>query len=211
MKLLTMIQAVATGTALFAASQAGATSVTNTMTNTVVVANACDVVAIGVDFGTVTSAAALTLPVNLANTNDDTGASHDDTLSVTTGVSALDTAIAATSAVTGLVSQLLTPGVYVECTQPPTSVTLGSVALSTALGASAPVYTGSMAGPGSGTIQYKLTMVGAVVNTSVAGGLAILPTLFTGAYVVGTSQITGSTGTIAPGRYTETVTATVTY
>lgn len=209
MKLSTMLQTAAASTALLVAAQAGATSITNTMTNTVTVANSCDVVAVGVNFGTITSPTALTLPVNTANTAADGGSAHDDTLGITTSVSALDTLIAPVlSAI-----NVAVPGVFVACTTPPTSVTLGATTLSTSVGASAPVYTGNMTGPGGATIAYRLTMAGVVANTSLGTDplVGVLPTFFTGVYAVGTSQITGSSGTILPGVYSETVTATVNY
>ena len=127
--------------ALSLAAPVHAGSATNVMNNIVTLADACDIVAIGIDFGVksapipaagysgvvttnTTTGNALTGNTPHPNAAADSASSGDGTtgnnnLSLSTGISALD----------GTVSTILSsvigalPGVYVACTATPTSIT----------------------------------------------------------------------------------------
>lgn len=221
---------ISIGLSLCGLAHAG--SQTNTMTNIVTLADACDIVAVGVDFGIqaasipaagITSATPNTAAGNLISGNTghpnaavDGGVGNDDTLSLTTGIGVLDTAI---TTVLSTVVQAL-PGVYVACTTAPTAITLTSSAsgattynLPTAL-ASSPsgTFSGTLAGVGGGataanTIDYSMSFIGTPVNTD-PGGLGLV-TLFVGGFTA-TGTISGSqSGTIVPGFYADAAVAQV--
>lgn len=227
MKISTMLQSTAASAALLVAAQANAGSVTNTMTNIVTVADACDVVATGVDFGITTIPLPATgIPSILANDSvgnavtgnaglnpsagSDGGAG--DTLSLTTPIAAVNTVI------NGLLSAInvSVPGVYVVCTTTPTAITLTSgannLSLDTAIAAFSGTFNSTMTGVGGGAtgsnaISYSLTIVGTPVSTAVAG----LPVnVFTAAFVATGLIPASQTGnTIVPGYYSDTATAQV--
>jgi len=153
-------------------AQAG--SSTNVMNNIVTLADACDIVAIGIDFGVKSApipaagySAVVTTNTTTGNTTTgntahpnaaaDSAASGDGTsgnnaLSLSTGVTALD----------GVVSTVLStvigalPGVYVACTATPTSITL----VSSASGASVYNFPVALGGTPSGTFSGKMAGVG---------------------------------------------------
>lgn len=232
MKLSTTIQTAAATAAFLIAAQANAGSVTNTMTNIVTVADACDVAAVGVDFGITTfplpgtgliSAIANTSTGNAITGNTGApGAGADggagDALSLTTPLGAVNGVITtALSTLTGLGLGTL-PGVYVVCTTSPTSITLTSGANTVSLGTSTSLYTGTfsskMSGSGGGAsgsnqISYSLALTGTPVSTAVVG----LPVnIFTGAYLVtGTIPASQTGNTVVPGTYSDTATATVNF
>lgn len=209
-----------------------ADSQTNTMTNIVTLADACDIAAIGVDFGVqaasipgagIISATANTATGNAITGNTDHpsagvdgGAGNDDDLALTTGIGVLDTAI---STVLSTVIGVL-PGVYVACTTSPTAITVTSSAagatpysLPTALlGTPSGSFAGEMAGVGGGatganTLDYTLSFIGSPVNTD-PGNLGLV-TLFIGAFTA-TGTISGSqSGTVVPGYYEDAAVAQV--
>lgn len=229
MKVSTMIQSAVASAAMLVAAQANAGSVTNTMTNIVTVADACDIVATGVDFGITTiPMPAAGVPSVLANTatgnavtgnaglNPSAGADGGaaDALDLTTPVAAVNTVI------NGLLSSInvSVPGVYVVCTTSPTSITLTSgantLSLGTAISAFSGTFSSKMTGVGGGAsgsnaISYNLTIVGTPVSTAVAG----LPVnVFTAAFVATGLIPASQTGnTIVPGYYSDTATATVNF
>ncbi len=200
---------------------------TNTMTNIVTVADACDVVATGVDFGiTILPIPATGIPSVLANTalgNAVTGnaglhpgAGLDggaaDTLDLVTPIGAINTVI--TTMLAGV--NVAVPGVYVVCTTSPTAITLRSGAnllvLPTALAAFTGTFNSKMTGVGGGAgasnaISYALTVTGTPVSTAVTG----LPvSVFVGAFAaVGLVPGAQGSNTIVPGYYTDTATAQV--
>lgn len=164
--------------ALCVAGSAHAGSQTNVMNNIVTLADACDIVAIGIDFGVKSApipasgyAAQVTTNTSTGNavtgntahpkaaadsasTGD--GTSGNNSLALLTGVSALDGAVSTVlSTVVGAL-----PGVYVACTATPTSITLVSTAsgatlynFPTTLGAlPSGTFSGKMAGVGQGAI-----------------------------------------------------------
>jgi len=169
------LTALAAASALFAgAAQAG--SATNVMNNIVTLADACDIVAIGIDFGVKSApipaagyAAQVTTNTSTGNavtgntahpnaaadsaTTGD-GTTGNNSLGLVTGVSALDGAV---STVLSTVIGAL-PGVYVACTATPTSITLVSAASGATLynfpvtlgGTPSGTFTGKMAGVGQG-------------------------------------------------------------
>lgn len=200
---------------------------TNTMTNIVTVADACDIVATGVDFGiTILPIPSTGIPSVLANTalgnavsgnaglnpgaGRDGGA--DDRLGLVTPIGAINTVIntAISSVNVGV------PGVYVVCTTTPTAITLRSgsnvMVLPTTLTAFTGTFNSKMTGVGGGAgagnaINYTLSVVGTPVRTPVTG----LPVnVFVGAFAA-TGLIPGaqSTNSIVPGYYVDTATAQV--
>ena len=218
--------------AVLAAGSASAGTETNTLTNIVTVADACDIVAVGVDFGIttapiaaagVTSIAPNTTTGNTATANTshpdaaaDGGAGNDDELTITTPVAALNALISP------LLSAVATtaPGVYVACTTTPTAISVlsasaGAVAFDlpvTVGGTPSGTYAGKMEGVGGGaaaanTIDYTLTFAGTPTSTALGGGFSI--DLFVGAFLA-TGTIPGvQTGTVVPGYYTDIATAQV--
>ena len=232
MKLSTMMKSAAASAAVLMAAQAHAGSATNTMTNIVTVADACDIAAVGVDFGITTfplpgtgmvSAIANSSTGNAITGNTGApgagadGGSGDD-LTLTTPLSAVNGVLTtALSTLTGLGLGTL-PGVYVMCTTAPTSITLTSGSNTVSLGTTTSLYTGTfnskMAGTGSGAtasneISYSLSLIGTPVSTAVTG----LPVnIFSAAYLVtGTIPASQSGNTIVPGTYSDTATATVNF
>jgi hypothetical protein len=232
MKLSTMLKTAAASAAVLMAAQAQAGSATNTMTNIVTVADACDVAAVGVDFGIttfplpgtgVTSVVTNTTAGNAIQGNTGIpGAAADggagDALSLTTPLGAVNTVLnTALSTLTSLGLGTL-PGVYVVCTTTPTSITLTSGANTVSLGTSTSLYTGTfsskMSGTGGGAsgsnqIDYSLALTGTPVATAVAG----LPiSIFAGAYLVtGTIPASQTGTTVVPGTYSDVATATVNF
>jgi hypothetical protein len=218
--------------ALVGAGAAAAGSATNTLTNIVTVADACDIVAVGVDFGITTapiSAAGVvavtpnTTVGNTATANTshpdaaaDGGAGNDDQLGITTPVSALNALISP------LLSAVSTtgPGVYVACTTSPSAISVQSAAagavpfaLPVSVGGTpSGTYAGKMEGVGGGaaganTVDYTLTFTGTPTSTAVGGGFAI--NLFIGAFTA-TGTIPGTqSGTVVPGYYSDVATAQV--
>lgn len=162
----------AAATLITGAAHAG--SATNVMNNIVTLADACDIVAIGIDFGvksapipaagystvvTTNTTTGNTTTGNTAHPNAaaDSAASGDGTtgnnsLSLSTGITALD----------GTVSTLLStvigalPGVYVACTATPTSITL----VSSAVGATPYNFPVTVGGTPAGTFTGKMQGVG---------------------------------------------------
>lgn len=201
MKALTTL----TAASLLAATTGGvhAQTVSDTMTNIATVADACDVVAVGVDFGIVPLPIPPTgVPGVLPNVaagvtgHPNAGADGADSLSL------LGIAVPFTSA----------PGVYVACTMAPISIGMsgangGSLPLPVALGPATGPFSGKMAGTG-GSIDYTMTMVGAAVSTTGLGlPVGAYVAAFTGVNLIPAAQ----TGTFGAGFYTDTVTVTVNY
>jgi len=169
-----LIVSVAAGTATLAAGVAQAGSATNVMNNIVTLADACDIVAIGIDFGvksapipasgysavvTTNTSVGNTVTGNTAHPNaaSDSASTGDGTtgnnsLSLATGISALDGTV---STVLSTVIGAL-PGVYVACTATPTSITL----VSSASGASAYSFPVSLGSVPSGSFTGKMQGVG---------------------------------------------------
>lgn len=178
MKKITLLRRQMTllAAALCMAGSAHAGSQTNVMNNIVTLADACDIVAIGIDFGVKSApipaagyAAQVLANTTVGNTvtgntshpkaaadsaSTGDGTSGNNALGLVTGVSALDTAVSTVlSTVVGAL-----PGVYVACTTTPTSITLvssgsGSTPFNfpTTLGAvPSGTFTGKMAGVGNG-------------------------------------------------------------
>lgn len=214
------------GAIALACTAASAGTVTNNITSIATVANTCDIVGIGVDFGITTvplPAAGLTsvtpnttvgntVTGNTAHTRAGADGSTDDTLALSTAGTvgtAINTVLAGVS--------LALPGVYVACTSSPTAISVtsaagGSYTLPVAL-AAVPTgsFAGKMVGVGGGAtatnrIDYTLTFVGTPTSTAVAG----LPTgLFIGAFTAtGAVPATQST-TVVPGYYADVATAQV--
>lgn len=218
--------AIASAIAL-ASSVVSAGTATNNMTSIATVADACDIVGIGVDFGVTTvplPTAGLTsvtpnTTIGNASTGNTTnpqsaadGGAASDTLSLT-APGALGTAINAVLA--GVTLAL--PGVYVACTSAPTAITVASgsgatYSLPVAIGG-APTgsLAGTMSGVGGGAtaaneIDYTLTFVGSPVSTAVAG----LPTgLFVGTFTATGNVPAAQSGTVVPGYYADVATAQV--
>lgn len=160
--------------AFCAAGSAHAGSQTNVMNNIVTLADACDIVAIGIDFGVKSApipaagyAAQVTTNTSTGNTvtgntahpkaaadsaTTGDGTSGNNALGLLTGVSALDTAV---STVLSTVIGAL-PGVYVACTATPTSITL----VSSTSGASVYNFPTTLGGLPSGTFSGKMAGVG---------------------------------------------------
>lgn len=187
------------------ATPAQAVSATNVMNNIVTLADACDIVAIGIDFGVksapipaagysgvvttnTTTGNALTGNTPHPNAAADSASSGDGTtgnnnLSLSTGISALD----------GTVSTILSsvigalPGVYVACTATPTSITLlsaGSGAtpynFPTSIGAApSGSFTGKMQGVGQGATAAN------TIDYSISFSGAAANTTITGGAVLG--------------------------
>lgn len=192
-----------TAASLFAATGAAhAQTVTDTMTNIATVADACDVVAIGVDFGIVPLPIPPTgvpgvAPNILPGTTGHPGAGADAGGSLTLlGIA---------------VPFAATPGVYVACTSAPISIGMsgsgGSLPLPVGLGPATGPFTSTMTGTG-GSLDYTMTMVGAAVSTSGLGlPLGVYVAAFTGVNTIPAAQ----SGTFGAGFYTDTVTITVDY
>ncbi len=138
------------------AGPAQAATVTNSMTNIVTVADACDVVAIGMDFGVMTPGGQTLLPAvallqGNTDTNatapnadtghpdagadgsggtdpDSTGSTNDDDLTINTGLPLIQGAV--NTLLTNILATALgsgaLPGIVVACTVAPTDVTLTS-------------------------------------------------------------------------------------
>lgn len=200
---------------------------TNTMTNIVTVADACDVVATGLDFGiTILPIPSIGIPSVLANTalgNTVTGNAGlnpgagrdggvDDTLRLVTPIGAINTVINTVLASVNVG----VPGVYVVCTTAPTAITLRSgtnlLNLPTTTTAFTGTFNGKMTGVGGGAgaanaINYALTVVGTPVSTAVTG----LPVNVFVAAFAAVGLIPGAQGgnSIVPGYYTDTATAQV--
>lgn len=218
--------------AMAAAAPVHAGSQTNTMTNIVTFADACDIAAIGIDFGVnplaipaggITSVNANTSTGNAVTGNTDHpnaaadgGAANDDTLSLTTGVAAVDTAIS--TALSTVIGNL--PGVYVACTATPTAITVTSSAAGstpyslpvTVGGVPAGNFAGKMAGVGGGagaanTVDYTITFTGTPA-TSDPAGLGIV-TLFIAAYTASGTIPQAQTGTVVSGFYADAAVAQV--
>lgn len=160
-------------------SMATAGTATNTMTNIVTLADACDIVAIGLDFGIssapippggilATALQANTTAGNLITGNtshpdaaSDGGAQNDDELTLITPLGALTGVVSsALSVVVGAV-----PGVHVACTTSPTSVSLTSSTGSTPFQlyqalTPPPLSVGTLAGAPVGTFSGTMTGVG---------------------------------------------------
>jgi hypothetical protein len=217
--------AIASAVAL-ASSMASAGTATNNMTSIATVADACDIVGIGVDFGVTTvplPAAGLTSVTpntsignastgNTANPQSAADGSTDDTLSLN-APDAIGTAI--NTVLAGV--SLALPGVYVACTSAPTAITVtsGSGATHSLPVAIGGTPTGSLAGKMSGVgggaagtnqIDYTLTFLGSPVSTAVAG----LPTgLFVGSFTATGGVPAAQSGTVVPGYYADVATAQV--
>ena len=168
-----LIAAIATA-AFCVAGNAQAASQTNVMNNIVTLADACDIVAIGIDFGVKSApipasgyAAQVTTNTTTGNlltgntahpkaaadsasTGD--GTTGNNSLALLTGVSALDAAVSTvlSTVIGGL------PGVYVACTTTPTSITL----VSTASGSTPYSFPTTLGALPSGTFSGKMTGVG---------------------------------------------------
>ncbi|HUS23757.1 MAG TPA: hypothetical protein VM369_02325 [Candidatus Binatia bacterium] len=228
------IRTAAAAAAALVAAGAQAGSQSNTMTNIATVADACDIVAVGVDFGITTvplpatGIIAVTPNTSLGNlvTGNtshpsaavDGGAGNDDTLSLATPISALNSLIS--PLLSGVVGAL--PGLYVACTTSPTSVQLLSAAagavsynLPISLGG-LPVgtYSGRMTGVGGGatganSIDYTMTFIGSPVSTAVGGGFPL--SVFIGAFTVTGTIPAAQSGTIVPGYYRDSATAQVNF
>lgn len=234
-----MFKRLTTGVAasILCSGSALAASASNNLTNIVTIQDACDIVAIGIDFGITTApvpaggvqGAVVTNTGGATAGNAATGhpdfnkdgaadTNPDDNLTLAipvTGVNALLDPVLAT-----IVENL--PGVYVACTLTPTEITVASVddatteiILPTTLPPpAAPVFTSKMKGVGGGavtanTVDYTMTFAGAAVAPP--GGLPLPIPFFLAAYTaVGAIPETQS-GTIVPGFYTDVVKATVEY
>lgn len=215
---------------LVSTAQAGSSS--GPVTNQASVADACDVAAIGVDFGMTTfplPAAGITSAIpNTASGNAITGNTGqpgagadtgETSLNVSSGVSAIDSVISTALSTLSTAGLGTLPGVYVICTTAPTSITLTSANGTTInLGTATSLYSGSfsskMVGTGSGAgasnkISYTLTLSGTPVSTGVTGlPLNIFSAAFTASGNIPASQ---AGNTIVPGSYSDTATATVNF
>ncbi len=160
--------------ATLCAGSAQAATQTNVMNNIVTLADACDIVAIGIDFGVKSAPIpaagyAAQVATNTATGNAVTGntahpkaaldsattgdgTTGNNSLALLTGVSALDGAV---STVLSTVIGAL-PGVYVACTTAPTSITL----VSTAAGATSYNFPTTLGGVPAGTFTGKMAGVG---------------------------------------------------
>ncbi|MED5389686.1 MAG: hypothetical protein VX793_12580 [Pseudomonadota bacterium] len=224
------------GSILMAASM-NASAVTNTMTNIVTLADACDVAAIGTDFGVLSAPipsggvnnviTANTATGNAVTGNDahpnagaDGGAGNDDTLELNTPIATLNTALAAI--LDPLTAQALTvPGVYVACTTTPVSVTLegprvtgGSVnfTTTTTAGSQGPILTSIMDGVGGGAVATtnQVNYELSFTETVVSQDVLGLVNLFTGVYTsIGSIPGDQTGNTVVAGNYTDVLTATV--
>lgn len=230
-KLNTMSGWAAASVLTLAASAVYADTTTNTMTSVATVTDACDVVAVGVDFGifrapiaaagvistTPNTSAGNTVSGNSVHPNagGDGGAGNDDELSLTTPDPVTN----------GLLSTVLSSistaasGVFVACTSSPTAITVTSSAagatpytLPVALGGvPSGSFAGKMGGVGGGaaasnTLDYTVTFVGSPVSTAVGG---ILPTVFTATFLATGTVPATQTGTVVPGYYADVATAQV--
>jgi hypothetical protein len=211
------------------ATAANAGSVTNTMTNIVTVSDACDIVAVGVDFGLigfpigssgVTSTIANTALGNAVTGNTsnpdagkDGGAGNDDVLSLSTPLASVSTSL------NSLLSSInvTAPGVYVACTVSPTNISVTSAA-SGATAYSLPTnllatpsgkFNGQMTGIGGGAtssnaISYTLSFTGAPLSASIPP-LSIFTASFPATGNIPATQ----TGTVVPGYYGDVAVARV--
>ncbi|MDX1803010.1 MAG: hypothetical protein R3292_02940 [Alcanivorax sp.] len=212
-------------------------AVTNTMTNIVTLADACDVVAIGTDFGvlsapipaagvnnviTANTAAGNAITGNTAHPNAgaDGGAGNDDALTLTTPIAALNTALAAI--LDPITSQALTvPGVYVACTTPPATITLdgprmtggaATFSTTTTTATAGPVVTSVMDGVGGGAVATtnQVNYQLDFTETVVNQDVLGLVTLFTGVFTsIGSIPGDQTGNTVVAGNYTDVLTATV--
>lgn len=215
-----------------------AQSVNNTMTNIAEVVDACDIVAIGIDFGEIPASvgASAIVPSATANTAlaaqnanhpdraADGTAANDDELSIAaTGIGAVDTAVSAL--LTAINSAV--PGIYVACTAAPTSVVLTTATDSlnfptTVAGAAAFAAANTVGGQmdqvdGAGAIvaggddlDYTLTFVGAPATTADLNAVvALIPAFYVGIFAATGTIDAGQT--LATGFYTEVATATVNF
>lgn len=222
---------IALGGVMLASSAALAGTATNTMTSVATVTDACDIAAVGIDFGLTSlplpaagitslnpnTTAGTTTTGNTSNPNaaDDGGAGNDDTLSITLGDAATNTLIS-----NELVSiDTTVAGVFVACTTTPTSISVtsanaaGSFALPTSTTTPASgTFNGKMVGIGGGAtasnlMDYTLTFVGTPVSTAIAGGLPL--NLFTAEFVATGNIPASQSGTVVPGYYADVATAQV--
>lgn len=230
------IQLASVGSILVAASM-NASAVTNTMTNIVTLADACDVAAIGTDFGvlsapipaggvnnviTANTATGNAITGNTAHPDAgaDGGAGNDDTLTLNTPIATLNTALAAI--LDPLTAQALTvPGVYVACTTTPASITLegprvtgGSVSFTTTTtaGSAGPVVTSIMDGVGGGAVATtnQVNYQLDFTETVVSQDVLGLVNLFTGVFTsIGSIPGDQTGNTVVAGNYTDVLTATV--
>lgn len=215
-----------------------AQSVNNTMTNIAEVVDACDIVAIGIDFGEIPASvgASAIVPSATANTAlasqnadhpdraADGTAANDDALSIAaTGIGAVDTAVSAL--LTAINSAV--PGIYVACTAAPTSVVLttatGSLNFPTTVAGAAAFAAANTVGgqmdqvDGAGAIvaggddlDYTLTFVGAPATTADLNAVvALIPAFYVGIFAATGTIDAGQT--LATGFYTEVATATVNF
>lgn len=228
----TLRQAAAVVAASTISLGAQADTLTNTMTNIVTVVDSCDIVAVGVDFGLV-GAAIPTAGISSVVANSSAGnlitgntthpnaaadgdAGNDDVLTLSTGISALDSAISTVlSTVVGTV-----PGIYVACTTTPSAITVTSsgagatsYSLPTTL-STAPVGTmaGKLTGVGGGagasnTVDYTMVYAGAPVSSD-PGNLGLV-NLYVAAYTVTGLISATQTGTVVPGFYADAAVAQV--
>lgn len=220
------------------AGQVLAQSATNTMTNIAEVVDACDIVAIGIDFGEIPASvgAAAIVPSATANTAlaaqnadhpdraSDGTAANDDELSIgVTGIGAVDTAVSAL--LTGISTAV--PGVYVACTAAPTSITLttatGSLSFPTTVAGAAGFAAANTVGgqmdqvdaagaivAGGDDLDYTLTFVGAPATTADLNAVtALIPAFYVGIFAASGTIDAGQT--LATGFYTEAATATVNF
>ncbi len=170
----------AAAAALCLAGNAHAGSQTNVMNNIVTLADACDIVAIGIDFGVKSApipAAGYSGQVATNTTTGNTttgntahpkaaadsaatgdGTTGNNSLSLLTGIAALD------STVSTLLSTVIgaLPGVYVACTATPTSITL----VSSAAGATVYNFPTTLGATPSGSFSGKMAGVGQGASAS---------------------------------------------
>ncbi|MDD9893522.1 MAG: hypothetical protein OXT49_08470 [Gammaproteobacteria bacterium] len=196
-------------------------AVDDTMNNIVTVTEACDVVAIGVDFGqvgtptpaaghsTFTANTAL-LSTNALQSTGHGGAAADDGKSLTLSLLGVNVPVPFTAA----------SGVFVFCTSAPgtieitgTNVDSAPVALPKDLsGAASPVTVESKMddlGAGSDQLDYSFTFGAPTALATPATLPSIISTPFIGSYLVTGASIDGSQS-VAAGFYQDTVTVTVT-
>jgi hypothetical protein len=232
MRGLTLIRCTLVASAALVSATAAAGTATNTMTSIATVTDACDIVAVGLDFGItslplpatgIISATPNTSAGNAVSGNslhpnaaNDGGAGNDDELALSTP-DATTTGLIAT--VLGTISTAAS-GVFVACTTTPTSISVTSGAagatpysLPTTVGGSpSGTFAGKMGGVGGGAggsnaLDYTITFVGTPVSTAIVGGLPV--TIFTAAFL-GTGTVPATQGgTVVPGYYADVATAQV--
>lgn len=231
MKLINKLAIATAATAFVAPMTLAQGTASNTMTNIVTIVDACDIAAIGIDFGvqpgtisadivgvTANTTAGNTITGNTAHPDAaaDGGAANDDELSLTTPVAALNGPI--TTALSTLIGTL--PGVFVACTATPTSLVVtgddadATLDLTTA-GAVTPntdfdSELTPVGGGAEGTIDYNITFTGVVASVDL--GVPGVPALFTGVYTaVGTIPAATNTDVKTAGFYSDVATATLTF